>query len=118
MDELSNPQNTDGIISKDQAHTLLDAVTKIPSLGTTGIIAAIVLLVMTVVVWYWWNNIREKTVNRENEERRAKDQAGTVKDNQDVAKDWDESHNQLEKERTSGDEGKQDIPPKPEGGDK
>lgn len=110
MEELKVEQTID----QDSVKQLMDAITKIPSLGLYGIIAAIVLIIVMVGVWLWWHNWYNKQVQKETEQQRAKDQAGTVTDNQkieDEAKKAQEQIDAIRKEES--DQGKQDVPNKP-----
>lgn len=95
---------------------VVDFVTAIPKLGTTGIIAAIVLAIIGFVIWYWKNDIANKSTQRETEKKRAEDQANTVSENQDQSKEYNDAHKKIEEERkAAGDDesGKQDIPEQP-----
>lgn len=104
----------ESVFDAQTTKNVIDSITKIPSLGTVGIIAAIVLAIITIVAWYWWNNIHNKTVQKETEKQRAKDQADTVTDNQDASQKWDDAEKRSEEERTKeGDDGKKDVPTEP-----
>ncbi len=102
------------VIDESSAKDLVDAMIKIPNLGLYGSIAAIVLMVLMVVAWFWLKGIRNKAVQKETEAQRARDQAGTVTDNQKIEADRLAAEMRIEEMRKQeASAGKKPIPPQP-----
>lgn len=99
-------------VSDEDVKQLVNSISQIPSLGLYGIIAAIVLAIVLFAAWYWMKGIGNKTTERENQKESAKEQADTVKKDQQATDQWDEANKKSEAERLASEEGKADIPPR------
>jgi flagellar biosynthesis/type III secretory pathway M-ring protein FliF/YscJ len=86
----------DELATKRDLEELLQAIARIPALGTPGIVAAIILLVLLVSVWIYAKKLQEKIGLKANDNLRATDQAENEAQNRDASRDWADANNRLE----------------------
>jgi flagellar biosynthesis/type III secretory pathway M-ring protein FliF/YscJ len=86
----------DELATKRDLEELLEAISRIPALGTTGIVAAIILLVLLVSVWIYAKKLQEKIGLKANDNLRAADQAENEAQNRDASREWADANNRVE----------------------
>lgn len=105
----------DSVIGASDVKTLVETILNLPKLGVVGIILFIVAAIVAFGVWWWWNGYTQKITKKQNDERRAQDQASNATDNQEVSDEWDQATEKVEdvRENLEEKEGTKQRPPRP-----